>query len=365
MGVYGGPYGQRPGIAKLPATFSAINGLSQVYDGTPRVVTATISPSGLEGVAVSYDGRETPPTDAGSYLVVATLASPSHAAPLMKDRLVVDKATASLGLAAYTQLTFDGLPHPAPVSTTPPGLAGVTALYNGSTTVPVQTGIYSVVAWLVNPNYSATAVMGTLDIINPAPSIGTIAPLSRLAGSAAFTLTVTGTSFVDGAAVIWNGGTRTTAFDSSTQVRATIPSADLTAAGLVAIQVRNPAPAVGDSASAVFAVYAEPLAFADDPLVPHVTPILATHIEALRDAVATLRARHGLTPASWTDTPLVPRATPVRAVHLTELRVVLNEVYRAVGRPAPLYAVPSFVTGSTPVAAAHVAELRAAILAVW
>ena len=61
-------------IAPAAATVT-LNGLSQTYDGTPRVVTATTSPAGLT-VTITYDGSATAPTNAGSYAVVGTISDP-------------------------------------------------------------------------------------------------------------------------------------------------------------------------------------------------------------------------------------------------------------------------------------------------
>jgi hypothetical protein len=51
--------------------------LSHTYDGTPKSAIATTSPSGLT-VSLTYNGSATPPTDAGSYAVVATVTDANH-----------------------------------------------------------------------------------------------------------------------------------------------------------------------------------------------------------------------------------------------------------------------------------------------
>jgi len=52
--------------------------LSQTYTGSPQVVTATTTPAGLS-YSITYDGITTPPTDAGNYIVVATVTEPGYA----------------------------------------------------------------------------------------------------------------------------------------------------------------------------------------------------------------------------------------------------------------------------------------------
>ena len=72
------------------------------------------------------------------------------------------------------------------------------------------------------------------------PTITQLSPSSMPAGSAAFTLTVSGMNFASGAVVFWNGGTVTTTFISSSKLTAAIPVADIANAGTVLVHVTNP-----------------------------------------------------------------------------------------------------------------------------
>ena len=72
------------------------------------------------------------------------------------------------------------------------------------------------------------------------PAVSTLTPNTTAAGSPAFTLTIDGSGFVSGAAVLWNGAPRTTTFASATRVTAAIPATDVAAAGSAAVTVRNP-----------------------------------------------------------------------------------------------------------------------------
>jgi len=70
------------------------------------------------------------------------------------------------------------------------------------------------------------------------PTITSIAPTSATAGGAGFTLTVTGTNFVNGASTVtWNGADRPTTFVSATELTATISAADIAAAGTANVAV--------------------------------------------------------------------------------------------------------------------------------
>ena len=89
-----------PGLAQLTHTVTDANGssmtrvinfrvldhpvvtlgnLSQMYDGTPKSVTVTTDPAGLN-VQVAYNGSPTPPTLPGSYVVTATVADLEYVA---------------------------------------------------------------------------------------------------------------------------------------------------------------------------------------------------------------------------------------------------------------------------------------------
>ena len=72
------------------------------------------------------------------------------------------------------------------------------------------------------------------------PTLTALSPSSAPAGGPGFTLTVTGTNFVSGASVRWNGGNRTTTFVSASQLTAAIPAADIAVAGTAQVTVANP-----------------------------------------------------------------------------------------------------------------------------
>jgi len=94
----------------------------------------------------------------------------------------------------------------------------------------------------------------TFTINNPAPTLSTLSPSSKTAGSSAFTLTVTGTNFVSGSKVRWNGVDRTTTYVSATQLTASITAADIATAGTASVTVFNPTPGGGTSGSQSFTI---------------------------------------------------------------------------------------------------------------
>ncbi len=89
---------------------------------------------------------------------------------------------------------------------------------------------------------------------NPVPSLTGIAPSSAAAGSGGFTLTATGSGFVNGSIVRWNGADRPTSFIGATQLTASIAAADVATAGTAQVTVFTPAPGGGTSASQTFTI---------------------------------------------------------------------------------------------------------------
>jgi copper(I)-binding protein len=99
-----------------------------------------------------------------------------------------------------------------------------------------------------------TSNAATFTITNPSPTITTISPSTTVAGSSGFTLTITGTNFVNGSVVRWDGSPRPTTFVSSTQLTATIPASDVATAGTANVTVFNPTPGGGESGAVTFTI---------------------------------------------------------------------------------------------------------------
>jgi hypothetical protein len=93
---------------------------------------------------------------------------------------------------------------------------------------------------------------------NPAPTISSITPPSRTAGSGAFTLTVNGSNFVAGSAVTFNGAARQTTLVNASQLTAAMLASDAQTAGAFGIAVINPSPGGGTSNTATLTVDASP-----------------------------------------------------------------------------------------------------------
>lgn len=94
----------------------------------------------------------------------------------------------------------------------------------------------------------------SFNVVNPVPSATSLSPATVIAGSAKFTLTVNGASFVSGASVLWNGTGLTTTFVSSTKLTATVPATDVTSPGTASVTVSNPSPGGGTSGVLTFTI---------------------------------------------------------------------------------------------------------------
>jgi len=95
-------------------------------------------------------------------------------------------------------------------------------------------------------------------INNPTPTISSLSPSHQTAGSPGFTLTVTGTNFVNGSVVKWNGSNRATAYVSPTKLTASIPASDVASAGTAKVTAFNPAPGGGTSNTKTLTITGNP-----------------------------------------------------------------------------------------------------------
>jgi len=140
--------------------------LTQTYDGTPKTPTVTTTPAGLP-VALSYNQSATAPTNAGNYVVIATVTSPNYTGSATNS-LTISPATAAVLFANLAQ-AYDGTPKTPTVTTTPAGLP-VTLTFNQSASVPTSPGTYTVVATIVSPNFTGSATK-TFTISSPSATI--------------------------------------------------------------------------------------------------------------------------------------------------------------------------------------------------
>jgi hypothetical protein len=109
---------------------------------------------------------------------------------------------------------------------------------------------------VANDNNNVSDVfVSTTGLSGPAfiPAITAFSPASVSHGSGQSVLTVTGTGFVPGAQVQWNGAPRDTTYLNGTTLEVFLPASDLGASGSVQVTVANPF-AGGTSAAVAFTI---------------------------------------------------------------------------------------------------------------
>jgi hypothetical protein len=134
-------------------------------------------------------------------------------------------------------------------------VANFTVVDAATITVVVPVGVTSGLIKVTTQGGTTTSTNAfTVIEPNPAPTIGSLAPATAVAGSGSFPLTVNGTGFVNGAEILFNGIILPTTLVSPTQLTATVPASAVTTAGIYAVTVTNPAPGGGPSTTSPFTV---------------------------------------------------------------------------------------------------------------
>lgn len=93
--------------------------------------------------------------------------------------------------------------------------------------------------WSAATTRNQTALFDNISVSVQKPEIISIDPDSKIAGSAAFTMTVNGSGFLPGSKVQWKGQDRPTTYVSPTKLTTVIPASDLILSGTANVQVKN------------------------------------------------------------------------------------------------------------------------------
>ncbi len=130
------------------------------------------------------------------------------------------------------------------------GVDGLNGIYIYSSTPAFPRSSTSQSNYWVDVAFATT----TTQVNNPLPTLSSVSPNSATAGGTGFTLTATGTNFIAGSLVRWNGADRSTTFVNSTTLTAAISASDISSSGNVTVTVFNPSPGGGLSNSQTFSV---------------------------------------------------------------------------------------------------------------
>lgn len=173
-------------VAKAAAT-ATLGGLAQTYNTTPRPVTATTVPTGLN-VTFTYAGSDTVPTNVGTYAVVGTISENNYSGSI-SGTLVVAKADQTItfdapstklvgsGSFALGATANSGLPVTYASATT------AVATIAGGNASPVGIGSSIITASQVgSANYNAAPNVTRTLTVNPiAPEILSTPPVAATA----------------------------------------------------------------------------------------------------------------------------------------------------------------------------------------
>jgi subtilisin family serine protease len=206
--------------------------------------------------------------------------------------LTVNGTTGSLTVSTGSTVTVQVTNGPAnswdyltmvPVGSPANHWTGDYRFLNGTTTVP-QPGVGDATVSMAAPTLPGTyevrflaagwftrlATSGVIKVAppNPAPTVTAVAPASLPAGSAAFSLTVSGTGFTSSSQVRLSGSPRATTYVSPSLLMAAISAGDVATVGSLPVSVVNPPPGGGASASTILSVVVVP----PSPVLTSISP---------------------------------------------------------------------------------------------
>lgn len=278
-----------------PATTASINGnlgLNGAYTGPVTVtLTATDALSGVAGTGYVLDGAPVqgyaapiPVSGDGTHTLIYSSNDKAGNAEAPKTvTFKIDSATPPVTTDTtppVTQATVTGTLNPdgsyatsATVTLTATddksGVATTTYQLDGAApqtyTQPFTTNapgahvvaFHSIdVAGNVEPNKTINFTVGPVVILNPVPTLSSLDTTSVAANTAGFLLSLSGSNFVPGAVVNFDGAALQTNFVSAGQLTAQVPASALTAtrSRSVSVTVTNPAPGGGASTALPFTI---------------------------------------------------------------------------------------------------------------
>jgi hypothetical protein len=248
LSLAGGTY---PTAQTLTMTDSLATGkIFYTKDGTDPYSTSTVytapisirSSETVKAIAVA-DGYAPSPVVSASYVIEGPAAMPQFNPPAGTYTSVQTVTISDTTQGAAIYYTVDGT-NPTPAST----------LYSGPIMVSSSETIKALAtANGFTPSAVATASY-TINLSAPAPTISGLSPGFTSAGSAGFTLTVTGTAFTSNSNVYWNGTALTTQYKSAAELQAQVPASNISNAGVASVTVQTPGPGGGTSNAFKFQV---------------------------------------------------------------------------------------------------------------
>jgi hypothetical protein len=223
----------KPGVATV-----TLSNLTATYDGSPQAPTVTTTPSTGVTVTLTYAGKSTEPTAAGSYAIVAT-ASGNYTGSA-KGTFVITKAVGSVTLGNLSA-TYTGAAQSATAVTNPVGLP-VTFTYNGKSSAPVAAGTYAVVGTINNANYAGSA-SGSMTI-SPATATVNFGALTFNYTGRPIAVTATTVPARLAVSITYDGSATAPTAVGNYSVQATVNNADYTGSASGTLTINPAAPLV-------------------------------------------------------------------------------------------------------------------------
>lgn len=179
-----------------PGATVTLSGLNATYDGTPKAVTATTLPEGLN-LTITYNGSTTAPTAAGSYTVVATVSDASYAGTAT-DTLVIAKVAPQITWNAPAAITYGTALSSTQLNATA-NVPGTIAYTPAAGAIPGAGSVQLTATFTPTDakNYASATANQTV-VVNKAPLTATADNQTRVYGAANPTLTISYTGFVAG-----------------------------------------------------------------------------------------------------------------------------------------------------------------------
>ena len=225
----------------LAPTFTVTNATTLVAVVPPTATTGPIAVMTLAGTG----------TSAASFTVIpAPTVANLQPATLSIVRGNTGTLTVTLSAVQTSAISVTLSSSNAAVATVP----GTVSVPANQLSAPVTITAIALGQADITASLNGTSASSTITVVNPVPSITTLAPASAPSGSPNQTLTVTGQQFVTGAIVQFGPATLVTTFVSTTSLTAVIPAALLTTKGTVPVTVENPAPGGGASNNLPFTI---------------------------------------------------------------------------------------------------------------
>lgn len=249
--------GETLSIAATVAASNAADGadISASLSAPALGIASSLSPVTVDEVGLDLTGG---PLTVGQPVNVCTGAVPAD----VTDDAAAGAAQPNSPLL-IGQTSLNTLLQLADFQVTGPGVGtvavatGCGANQSGVRFTPSAPGSYAVTA-LYNTGGTNVLALSIGGSNNSVPAISLLSPSTASAGGPQFTLTVTGTNFVNGATVRWNVTDLATTFVSATNLTAIVPAANIASATTASVTVTNPAPGGGPSNALTFTVSAAP-----------------------------------------------------------------------------------------------------------